>query len=528
MRIAYLLLFIIVATTSLAQDLSTTWGEANKNKSFINRILGETNTEVLTLASKGEEFYIETYDKSTLNVKESYPFTLPKEMNKKTDIEYIHYFPKTQKIVVLTSLYHKKMNTVYSYTVSHKGELSNSTALLEIPVENKGRQGRFGFVESDDENSILVYHTSKLRKEKMKQVRVKVLDATGKLVADLSDKIPMKDEKKEVFVNDFTFDGNGYIHMLVTKPTKQYKDYFFYTYNSKDNYKKKTYQIELDKDHIVNDVAFTVNSKNNLVAAGYYSDFAGIFKGLTIQGVFSFEYNPIENKVLSKKLSAYTPINIVDAFGEKKSKRMKKGIPPTFYLKDIVIKADGSLTLVGESVLIVSSNGGPVSTVTYIYGDIMVTDLDGKGNINFLQSIPKKQVFTRPSINVTAALAPVSGVFLVLEFSVALMKDKSVFLSYMIITKNNSLYFVYNDNPKNVEDLEYYTDNPKPMRSLNKGLPTVVKMSADGKVKRQALPGAKNDELVLRPRINKRVDAQTIYVYGNKRKLDKIGKITVK
>ena len=526
MRIIFLMLTIALASTLSAQDLTATWGEANKNKSFINRILGETDTEVLTLASKGEEFYIETYDKNTLNIKESYPFTLPKEMNKKTDIEFIHYFPQTKKIIVLTSLYHKKLNTIYSYTVSHKGELSNSTSLLEIPVENKGRQGRFGFVESDDENSILVYHTSKLRKEKMKQVRVKVIDANGELVADLSDKIPMKEDKKEVYVNDFTFDSDGYIHMLVTKPTRQYKDYFFYTYNSKDNYKKKTYQIELDKDHVVNEVAFTVNATNNLVAAGYYSYFAGIFKGLTIQGVFSFEYNPRENKVLSKKLSAYTPRDVLAAFGEKKAKQMRKGIPPNFFLKDIVLKANGGLVLVGESVLIVQSNNGPVSTTTYIYGDIMVTDLDNKGNINFLQSIPKKQIFTRPSLVLTVG-DPVGSGGTYLSFSIALMKDKSVFLSYMLVTNEDNLYFVYNDNPKNVENLDYYTDKPKAMKNLNKGLPTVVKMSAEGKVERQAFPGAKNDELVLRPRINKRVDAQTIYVYGNKKKLDKIGRITV-
>jgi hypothetical protein len=405
--------------------------------------------------------------------------------------------------------------------------MSIGTPLLEIEVETKGRQGRFGFEVSDDENTILVYHTSKLRKEKAKQVRVKVINSDGKLVADLSDKIDMKEDKKEVYINDFAFDSDGFIHILVRQPNKNFVDYFFYTYNSKDSYKRKKYKIQLDKDHIVSEVAFTINAKNNLVAAGYYFDFAGVFKGFTIQGIFSLEYDPREVKVLSKKLSPYSQEHILSAFGEKKAKRMKKGIPPMFYLREIVLKSDGALTLISESLVITQMSGGPVSTVTHTYGDILVSDLDSKGNINFLQTIPKKQVFTRPSLNVSASYTG-AGFTASLGFSIALMKDKSVFLSYLLVVKNGNLYFVYNDNPKNVEEAEYYTDKPKAMKSLNNGLPTVVKMNATGEVERQALPGAKNDELVLRPRINKRVNAETIYVYGNKRKLDKIGKITLK
>jgi hypothetical protein len=80
MRTICFMLLLLIATTSYAQnqDMDVEWGEANKNKSFINRILGETDTEVLTLASKGEEFYIETYDKVSLNIKESHAFKLPK------------------------------------------------------------------------------------------------------------------------------------------------------------------------------------------------------------------------------------------------------------------------------------------------------------------------------------------------------------------------------------------------------------------------------------------------------------------
>lgn len=518
----FLILLMLLPYLSFSQAVEIEWGEANKNESFTNRILGETDYEVITLASRKEDFYIETYDKKTLKLKNSAPFKLPKEMDKKTEIEKIHFFPETDKIVLFTSLYLDKTNNIYFYSIDTKANVSKSTLLLSIDVEKKGRKGRFGFDISIDENTVLVYHTSKLKKEKVKQVRVKVINSDVELVADMEDKIPMKDDKKELYVEDFTFDPNGYIHMLIVKPTKQYKDFFFYTYDSNDGYKRKTYQVELDKDHIVNTIAFAINSQNNLVAAGYYSDFAGVFRGLTIQGVFSFEYNPLDNRVLSKMLSPYNQKDYQNAYG-KQAKRFKKGIPPNHYMRELILKSDGSLSLVSEYYQVTQSSSGIVSTVSYIYGDILVTDLDSKGNINWLQSIPKIQVFTRPSLNISFST---SGGFATLGFSIALMKDKSVFLSYLLSVQEDKIYFVYNDNPKNLEiPLD---EKPKIMKNLNKGTPTLISMDQTGFIKREALPGAKNDELVLRPRINKEVDSNTIYVYGNKKKLDKIGRLIFK
>ena len=522
-----LIVALLLATfTIYAQNVNIEWGAANKNESFVNRILGETENDLITLASKNENFFIETYDKKTLNIKKSAPFSLPQEMGKKTKIEEIHFFPKTDKIILFTSVYSDKTNNVYYYELSENGEIDKGSLLLSIDVERKGRKGRFGFRVSDDDNTILVYHTSKLKKEKAKQVRVKVINAEVQLVADMNDKIPMKDDKFELFVNDFTFDQNGYIHMLVTKPNPKYKDFFFYTYDINNNYAKKTYKIELDKDHVINTIAFTINADNHLVAAGYYSDFAGAFRGLTIQGIFSFVYNPEENNVVYKKLSAFKPSDYVNAYGDKYAKRFKKGLPLRYYMREIIIKNDGSIALVSEYYYeSESSSAGPVSTKTYMYGDILVSDLDINGNISWLQSIPKAQIFIRPSLNFSVG-ASAGNIFANLSFSIALMKDKSVFLSYLLCVQNDKIYFIYNDNPKNID--VPINEKVKPMRSLNKGIPTLVSMDSKGRIKREPLPGAKNDELILRPRINKRVSNNIIYVYGNKRKLDKVGRLIFK
>lgn len=526
MKIQITIIFLLFSSLLFAQNVNIDWGEANKNESFVNRILGETKTEVVALASKGEDFYIETYDVNSMKLKQSNKFELPKEQDKKTEIEKIHFFPASQKIVLFTSLYKDKTSVIYYYEIGLDATVSQGTVLMEIEVQKKGLKGHFGFDEAIGGNTILVYHTSKLRKEKVKQISVKVIDAQINLIADLSDKIPLKDDKKEVFVSNIIYNSKGYIHMLVEKPNKKYVDFFFYTYNINKDYEQQKFSVALDKDHIISGIGLGITAEGNLVAGGYYSDFAGVFKGITQQGVFVLEYAPSQNILLSKKLSPYQEKHFDKAFG-KLGKKMYKGFPAEINrLREIIIKDDGSLTLVSEYIYVVSGGGvGPIALTTYMYGIIVVTDIAKEGTINWLAAIPKMQVFRRPSLNISAGIGGGGGIA-VLGFSIALMKDKSVYLSYLLSVQDGYLHFIYNDNPKNITTPIDKT--AKPMQNLNQGVPTLVSMDSEGNMKREFLPGAKNDELILRPRISKRVDNRTIYVSGSKKKFDKIGRITFK
>ncbi|MCP4440721.1 MAG: hypothetical protein GY810_17375 [Aureispira sp.] len=518
MKNVLFLLMTFFVTNLFAQDnVKIEWGEANKNQSFTNRILGETDDEVVTLASKGKDFYIEIYDKQKLSLKNSYEFSLPEEHEKKTEIEKIHFFPKSGKILLFTSLYVKKKNNIYYYEVSLKGKVGKSNLLLEIDVENKRRSGDFGFEVGLDENTILVYHTSTLKKEKAKQIRVKVIDDSFEVVADLEDKIPMKEAKREVFVDNFTFDQNGYIHMLVAKPTNTYTDFFIYTYDSKDGYSKDMQSIILDKDHVIISLALAVNQQQNLVAVGYYMNKMKAFTMPRIQGVFSYIYNPEEQKEVYKKFIAYTDEDYQSAYG-KEAKKYKKGIPLTHFIMDIVLADNGEIVLVSESRLFAQTN----VMDQYKYQDILVTRMSKDGTLIWLKSIPKRQVFTRPKLTLGGTTGA-GGISITLSFSIALMKDKSIYLSYLMAAKNGTYYFIYNDNPKNI--ITPIDEKPKVMANLDRGVPTLVTIKQDGTMKREVLYGAKNDELILRPRINKKVDENTIYVYGNRKKLDKIGRV---
>lgn len=514
-----LFLCVVFLSTNLfsQNDIKMEWGEANKNQSFTNRILGETEDVVVTLASKGKDFFIEIYDREKLTLQNSYEFSLPEEQGKKTEIEKIHFFPETKKILLFTSLYVKKKNNIYYYQVDLEGKVGKSNLLLEIDVENKGRSGDFGFEVGLDQNTILIYHTSTLKKEKVKQVRVKVIDGSFEVIADLEDKIPMKDDKREVFIDNFTFDQNGYIHMLVAKPSVAYTDFFIYTYDSQDGYSKKMNSLDLDKDHVIISLALEVNQQQNLVAVGYYMNRMKAFTFPKIQGVFSYVYNPTEEKEVYRKFIAYSEEDYESAYGTQ-AKKYKKGIPFTHTIMDIVLTDNGEITLVSESRLLISSN---VSD-QYKYQDILVTRMSKEGTLIWLKSIPKRQVFTRPKLIVGGGVA--GGVSISLSFSIALMKDKSIYLSYLMAARNGTYYFIYNDNPKNITTP--IDEKPKVMANLDKGVPTLVTITQDGTMKREVLYGAKNDELMLRPRINKEVNETTIYVYGNRRKLDKIGRLT--
>lgn len=501
------------------QPISIEWGKANKNQSTISRILGEAGEEVVILATKNKDFFIETYDKNSLSLKESNPMPLPKEEGKETQIEHIHFFSSTKKIVLFTSLYEKKHYRIYQYEVGLDGTVSKSKTLVDIEVDNINRKGDFGFEPSVDQEFLLIYHSSELRKEKSKQAQVFVMDNTGSIQSEIKSKIPNKEGKAKLYVSRFAYDGEQFVHMLVSKVSypgtaKQVVDFYIYSYDLTQNNSRQIQKIELDADHMVLDLAFTINPANELVLAGFYADYAGMFMGLLNQGTFTMIYDPKTKQQRAKKLDDYTQADYEHAYG-KRAKAYKNGFPPRYRIQEIVLDENGGIFLISEYYYAAQSRG----TTSFIYGDILVTRLDNTGKIQWLSSVPKTQMFTR------LGMMPITSYGgLTIDFSFYIMRDKSVYLSYLFSVQNGQLYFLYNDNPKNITtDI---SEKPKPLRVVEKGVPTLVVMDGDGEMKREVVYGAKNDELTLRPRISNRVDERTIYIYGNKKKLDKLGRLT--
>lgn len=528
MRIIKTTFFLLTILTSVLaqQPVSIEWGKANKNTSAISRILGESGGDLIVLANKNNDFFIEIYDKEGLDLKKTSPMTLPEENGKKTEIEYIHFFPSNQKILLFTTQFHKQKNYLYSYEVSFEGTLSNKKTLIEHDVDGQSMRGDFGFETSEEEEHILAFHYTKVRKEKEwgKQTKVIVLDAQGAILSEINGRLPYRDGLSEFKISRFAFDGKRYVHMLVNKvmnpnnPSKRYDEFYVYSYDiTKDNH-RTTQLIKLEEGFSILDMSFIIDANHSLVLVGYYATYAGFWRGMTYQGTFVARYDPANKKILSQTKDAYTAAHYDRAYG-KRAKALKKGLPPYYRIREIVLQDDGQIYLVSEYVYVTQSRG----TTSYIYGDISVTLVNENGKIEWLSSIPKGQIYTRLAMS-TSSGTSIGGIGAFFSVSFYIMKDKSIYLSYVFNLKDGNMYFIYNDNPNNIDtDI---SEQPKVLRTVEKGVPTLVIMDREGNMKREVLYGAKTDELHLRPRILKHMDDGSIYIYGNKKKLDKIGRIT--
>jgi len=522
-----LFLLAVLLGVQAQQPVSIEWGKANQNKSAISRILGEAGDDVVVLANKNNDFFIEIYDQGALGLKETSPMVLPEENGKRTEIEHIHFFPSTKKILLFTKQFYKQKNYLYCYDVSLEGQISNGRTLIAHAVSHQSLRGNFGFKATYEEEHILAFHYTTVRKEKEwgKQTKVIVLDNQGTILSQIDGRMPYAEGISKLVIRSFAFDGERYVHMLVSKvmnphnASKRYTEFYIYSYDiTKDNHRKKQV-IKLEEGFSILDMSFTIDQDQSLVLVGYYAAYAGFWKGLTYQGTFVARYNPETKEILSNTKDSYTPAQYEHAYG-KRAKVFKKGLPPYYRIREIILQDDGQIYLISEYVYISQSRG----STSYIYGDISVTLINATGKIEWLSSIPKGQVYTRLSMGLSDASAVQSGLSFNVGISFYIMKDKSIYLSYVFNIKDGNMYFIYNDNPKNIAtDI---SEQPKLLQTVEKGVPTLVIMDREGNMKREVLYGAKNDELHLRPRILKHMDDGSIYIYGNKKKLDKIGRIT--
>ncbi len=160
-------------------------------------------------------------------------------------------------------------------------------------------------------------------------------------------------------------------------------------------------------------------------------------------------------------------------------------------LDHIVEKEDGSVILVGESTYTKISNTSSGQSITYIYGNIIVINVDPKGNILWSKKIPKSQE----------------------------KKNSTVGLGYELAYTKDRLYFLYNDNFKNLakgwDGAKVYTfrggDNPVTM--------AVCDLTNDGEISREQVWTTEKAGGMFQPgsRVDQLFDDETIiYIQGGK------------
>jgi hypothetical protein len=175
-------------------------------------------------------------------------------------------------------------------------------------------------------------------------------------------------------------------------------------------------------------------------------------------------------------------------------------------LREILIKEDGGVVLIGEQFYIrvvtttsTDANGNTRTTTTYYYyyNDIIVVNIDGKGDIDWAKKIPKRQVTTN---------------------------DGGYYSSYSLSVVEDKLYFIFNDHLKNI--LEPEQGILRNFTGRKYGAVAIVTMDTKGNQKREVLFAANSADVIIRPKICKQVTPNSTILFGIKTKSRQYAKVT--
>lgn len=186
-----------------------------------------------------------------------------------------------------------------------------------------------------------------------------------------------------------------------------------------------TSKIDLKNKFII-DLGFFEGNDDEIILAGY---FGKDYRAGT-DGIFMFKLD--ENGEVSDEVSYEIPVDVMSMYmSERAQARMEKRDEkrdvsiPNMVLREIVFSEDGSLTIIGEKYYVVTHYNAKTGTTTYTYhyDEILMTRVDGNGELAWMKKLPKRQ----------SGGAGRGG------------------MSYFLMTGKNSHYVLFLDNVKNME-----------------------------------------------------------------------------
>jgi hypothetical protein len=246
---------------------------------------------------------------------------------------------------------------------------------------------------SPDGSRILLFFDTESERKQTEGIDFKCYDRSWNLIWAKELRLPPAPDILQV--HHFLIDNYGGVYMMSGRnPVKtnaewqrpQSGQYVVYYYNAMRN-KLKQYDISL-KDKQVISVGFTLNEKQDVIIAGYYSN---NFQH-KVAGTLLFTLQSLGGAIT---LAGYTPFPkdfILETTG-RESRSLED-----FYLDYIHLNEDGSVILSGEqyyvnrSVSTDPTTGRQIVEFRYNYNDIIVCRMDSTAQHEWNIRIPKRQL----------------------------------------------------------------------------------------------------------------------------------------
>lgn len=263
-------------------------------------------------------------------------------------------------------------------------------------------------------------------------------------------------------------------------------------------------------DKFVNSAYVTEDANGDIIAGGYYTNRRN---SSSTDGVFLLKLDKGSSEMKQVMKGTYPfPANVMKQYESARARRRmerrdEKGDAENanLVLRNIVLKADGSIQLFGEEAYMVVQRyrngygtgfgyaaGGGMTTTSYryYYNDIMAMEIGGDGEMKWIKKIPKEQVGGRGK----------GG------------------MSFKSFNYKDDTYFFFMDNKKNLDIAK--DETPATHQDGMGGIMMSVKIDGNGNVSKNMVFDVREEKLTLDVSRFNKVDHNQMIVRGRAKRRD--------
>lgn len=322
-----------------------------------------------------------------------------------------HFFMVRDTLTILYSQWNRSLERteVFAGRYSEKGVLIDSLHQLHFRPENgKPRRSGLQCELSPDSSRFVLFFDSEIERKQTEGIHFRCFNRNLSLLWEKDLRLPPSPEIAQV--HHYLLDNRGGIYLMSGRnPIKSFSDwqrpqggqyvaYYFDPYSKR----LKQYDIGL-KDKQVLSAEFAINSKQEVVIAGYYSNNFKFKADGTILIILNAHGGSIQK-------AAYTPFSA--SFLEAMQDGGKETLED-FYLDHLHVNDSGNVVLIGEQYYVSRfvttdpTTGRQVVDYRYNFDDVMMHCLDTAAEHIWSLRIAKRQFTNSPSdVHFSYAFAP--------------------------------------------------------------------------------------------------------------------------
>lgn len=496
------------------------WGEEQTEKTTgtYGTLFGQNDDAVHMTFWKKDDLFIR---KMTADLANAYLVPVDLKLDKK-DLQLREAMVAGDHIILFAERYDKKEDLRTLYMRSYRESDMVPTGPWERLAEfssGKAYAGGFQMDVSPNEEHILVSIFLPYDKDGAEKFRLRVYDRRMAPVWDREVTMPYTD--KEFVVEDLRVENDGDVVALGMKYAEKQEarrmkregqatyDYHLITFSADGTHLDNTIH---GGDRFLQDLTISLDKGlGPILCGGLY----GTKESNKVRGAFFMSLDPRTKAVIHESYQAFSDDLITqymtareEAKAKKKAEKKDEDLQLFEYdLDEIIRRDDGGAVLVGEqyysyttTVCTPTQNGGQsCHTVShYIHNDIIVVNMDPKGDIEWATTIPKRQHTTN---------------------------DGGYYSSYTVGVKGDRLHFIFNDNAENL--FRSAGDKFKPMDLGGKAsVVTMATVSRDGHVVREALMDPEKRDLILRPKGSHQLADDRMFIYATRKRDYRFGLVS--